>query len=100
VPLVFQYAFRRAFRHAFRIFAAGFALSFAVCHSADAATPETFRALEAEVVGKGRPVLMIPGLTAPARPGPKPAPRCSGCRVSNIKAGPSSARTTTSLPSP
>ncbi|GAB3361266.1 alpha/beta fold hydrolase [Lysobacter tyrosinilyticus] len=53
-----------AFRRAFRIFAAGFALSFAVWHGAHAAEPQSFRDLKIEVVGKGRPVLMIPGLNS------------------------------------
>lgn len=52
------------FRRAFRIFAAGFALSFAAWHAAHAAEPETFRGLKVEVVGKGRPVLMVPGLNS------------------------------------
>jgi len=52
------------FRRAFRIFAASFALSFAVWHAAHAAEPESFQGLKVEVVGKGRPVLMIPGLNS------------------------------------
>ena len=52
------------FRNAFRIFAASFALSFAVWHGAHAAEPESFRGLKVEVIGKGRPVLMIPGLNS------------------------------------
>ena len=61
-----QLVFQSAFRRAFRIFAAGFALSFAVWHGAHAATPrsESFRDLKVEIVGKGRPVLMIPGLNS------------------------------------
>src|SRR5207342_3106863 len=56
---------RSIFRTTFRIFAASFALSFAVWHAANAATPQrTFHDLKIEVVGKGRPVLMIPGLTS------------------------------------
>ena len=53
-----------AFRHAFRVFAAGFALSFAIWNNANAAAPESFRGLKVEVVGAGRPVLMIPGLNS------------------------------------
>lgn len=52
------------FRSAFRIFAASFALSFAVWHGAHAAEPESFRGLKVDVVGQGRPVLMIPGLNS------------------------------------
>jgi pimeloyl-ACP methyl ester carboxylesterase len=52
------------FCRAFRIFAASFALSFAAWHAAHAAEPETFRGLKVEVVGKGRPVLMVPGLNS------------------------------------
>jgi pimeloyl-ACP methyl ester carboxylesterase len=53
------------FRTAFRIFAASFALSFAIWHAAQAATPPPkFHDLKIEVVGKGRPVLMIPGLNS------------------------------------
>jgi pimeloyl-ACP methyl ester carboxylesterase len=52
------------FRRAFRIFAASFALSFAAWHAAHAAEPERFRGLKVEVVGKGRPVLMVPGLNS------------------------------------
>ncbi|KQY55090.1 alpha/beta hydrolase [Lysobacter sp. Root494] len=52
------------FRRAFRIFAASFALSFAAWNVAHAATPESFQGLKIEVVGKGRPVLMIPGLNS------------------------------------
>ena len=59
-----QLIFKPAFRRAFRIFAAGFALSFAAWHSANAATPETFRGIKVDVVGTGRPVLMIPGLNS------------------------------------
>jgi pimeloyl-ACP methyl ester carboxylesterase len=59
-----QSAFQSAFRLVFRLFAAGFALSFAVWHSAQAATPQAFRDLQVEVVGEGRPVLMIPGLNS------------------------------------
>jgi len=53
-----------AFRNAFRIFAASFALSFAAWHAAHAAEPASFHDLKVEVVGKGRPVLMIPGLNS------------------------------------
>jgi pimeloyl-ACP methyl ester carboxylesterase len=59
-----QLIVQSAFRRAFRIFAASFALSFAVWHSAHAAEPASFRDLKVEVVGKGRPVLMIPGLNS------------------------------------
>ncbi|GAB3099477.1 alpha/beta fold hydrolase [Lysobacter terrae] len=59
-----QAAFQSAFRCAFRIFAAGFALAFFGWHSAHAATPQTFRDLKVEVVGEGRPVLMVPGLNS------------------------------------
>jgi pimeloyl-ACP methyl ester carboxylesterase len=52
------------FRRAFRIFAASFALSFAAWHAAHAATPQSFHDLKVDVVGKGRPVLMIPGLNS------------------------------------
>jgi len=52
------------FRRAFRVFAASFALSFAAWHAAHAAEPASFRDLKVEVVGKGRPVLMIPGLNS------------------------------------
>jgi len=52
------------FRRAFRLFAASFALSFAAWHAAHAATPASFQGLKVEVVGKGRPVLMIPGLNS------------------------------------
>jgi pimeloyl-ACP methyl ester carboxylesterase len=52
------------FRRAFRLFAVSFALSFAAWHAAHAAAPQTFRDLKVEVVGKGRPVLMIPGLNS------------------------------------
>lgn len=55
---------RSRFRRAFRIFAASFALSFAAWNAAHAATSETFQGLKVEVVGKGRPVLMIPGLNS------------------------------------
>lgn len=53
-----------AYRHAFRVFAAGFALSFALLHDANAAMPESFQGLKVEVVGTGRPVLMVPGLNS------------------------------------
>lgn len=53
-----------AFRHVFRIFAASFVLSFGAWHAAHAAEPQTFRDLKVEVVGQGRPVLMIPGLNS------------------------------------
>lgn len=59
-----QLVFRSAFRRAFRIFAAGFALSFAAWHAAHAAPAPSFHDLKIEVVGKGRPVLMIPGLNS------------------------------------
>ena len=59
-----QLVFQSAFRLAFRLFAASFALSFAAWHSAHAATPQTFQDLQVEVVGEGRPVLMIPGLNS------------------------------------
>ena len=52
------------FRNVSRIFAASFALSFAVWHAAHAAGPESFHGLKVEVVGQGRPVLMIPGLNS------------------------------------
>jgi pimeloyl-ACP methyl ester carboxylesterase len=52
------------FRRAFRIFAASFALSFAAWHAAHASEPESFHGLKVEVVGEGRPVLMIPGLNS------------------------------------
>jgi hypothetical protein len=61
---LFRTAFQTLFRTAFRIFAAGFALSFAAWHCAHAATPQTFRGLKVEVVGEGRPVLMVPGLNS------------------------------------
>jgi pimeloyl-ACP methyl ester carboxylesterase len=61
-----QLVFQSAFRLAFRLFAASFALSFAVWHSAHAAAPQSFQDLQVEVVGKGRPVLMIPGLNSGA----------------------------------
>ena len=53
-----------SFRLAFRIFAAGFALAFFGWHSAHAAAPQTFRGIKVEVVGEGRPVLMVPGLNS------------------------------------
>lgn len=59
-----QLVFQSAFRRAFRLFAVGFALSFAAWHSAHAATPESFQGLKVDVVGKGRPVLMVPGLNS------------------------------------
>ena len=59
-----QLLFQAVFRQAFRLFAAGFALSFALWNTAHAAAPESFRGLKVEVVGKGRPVLMIPGLNS------------------------------------
>lgn len=59
-----QPLFRSAFRHAFRLFAASLALSFAIWHPVNAAEPELFQGLKIEVVGKGRPVLMIPGLNS------------------------------------
>lgn len=59
-----QVLVQSAFRHAFRIFAASFALSFAAWHAAHAAEPASFQDLKVEVVGKGRPVLMIPGLNS------------------------------------
>lgn len=59
-----QLLVQTAFRHAFRIFAASFALSFAVWHTAHAAEPASFHDLKVQVVGKGRPVLMIPGLNS------------------------------------
>lgn len=52
------------FHGAFRFFAASFALLFAGAHAAQAATPESFHGLKVEVVGEGRPVLMIPGLNS------------------------------------
>lgn len=61
-----QLVFQSAFRLAFRLFAASFALSFAAWHSAHAAPPRAFQDLQVEVVGKGRPVLMIPGLNSAA----------------------------------
>jgi pimeloyl-ACP methyl ester carboxylesterase len=59
-----QLIVQSAFRHAFRIFAASFALSFAISQGAQAAEPQSFRHLKVDVVGKGRPVLMIPGLNS------------------------------------
>ncbi|MFC5570047.1 alpha/beta fold hydrolase [Lysobacter yangpyeongensis] len=56
--------FRSSFRKAFRLFALGFALTFATWQGAHAATPENFRGLKVDVVGEGRPVLMIPGLNS------------------------------------
>jgi pimeloyl-ACP methyl ester carboxylesterase len=61
-----QLVFQSAFRLAFRLFAASFALSFAAWHPAHAATPQTFQDLQVEVVGQGRPMLMIPGLNSAA----------------------------------
>ena len=52
------------FRHAFRLLIAGVALSAAAWHAAHAGTPQSFQGLSVEVVGKGRPVLMIPGLNS------------------------------------
>lgn len=52
------------FRNAIRIFAASFALSFLAWHGAHAAAPQTFRGIQVEVVGQGRPVLMVPGLNS------------------------------------
>lgn len=52
------------FRNAIRIFAASFALSFFAWHGAHAAAPQTFRDIQVEVVGQGRPVLMVPGLNS------------------------------------
>ena len=59
-----QLIVQSVFRQAFRLFAAGFALSFALWNTAHAAAPESFRGLKVEVIGKGRPVLMIPGLNS------------------------------------
>jgi pimeloyl-ACP methyl ester carboxylesterase len=59
-----QLIFQSFFRQAFRLFVVGFALSFAVWSTAHAAAPESFRGLKVEVVGNGRPVLMIPGLNS------------------------------------
>ena len=59
-----QLIVQSVFRQAFRLFAAGFALSFALWNTAHAAAPESFRGLKVEVVGKGRPVLMVPGLNS------------------------------------
>ena len=59
-----QSAFQSTFRTAFRLFATGMVLSFAAWHTAHAATPETFRGIKVDVVGKGRPVLMVPGLNS------------------------------------
>lgn len=59
-----QLLFQTAFRQAFRLFAASFALLFAAWHGAHAATPESFRGLKVDVVGEGRPVLMVPGLNS------------------------------------
>lgn len=55
---------RSIYRAAFRIFAASFALSFAAWQGAHAAAPQTFRDIKVEVVGHGRPVLMVPGLNS------------------------------------
>ncbi|GAB3381582.1 alpha/beta fold hydrolase [Lysobacter fragariae] len=63
MQLLVRSLFQSAFRTSFRLFAAGFALSFAVWHTAQAA-PQSFRDLKIEVVGKGLPVLMIPGLNS------------------------------------
>jgi len=52
-------------RRSFRRFAAVFALSLLAWHSAHA-KPQSFRDLSVEVIGKGRPVLMIPGLNSGA----------------------------------
>src|SRR5688500_5602950 len=54
-----QLTVQSVFRQAFRLFAAGFALSFALWNTAYAAAAESFRGLKVEVVGNGRPVLMI-----------------------------------------
>lgn len=59
-----QSIFQTSLRTTFRIFAAGFALSFAAWHSAHAGTPQAFRGLKVDVVGEGRPVLMVPGLNS------------------------------------
>lgn len=59
-----QLVFQSAFRLAFRLFVASFALSFAAWPPAHAAAPQTFQDLQVDVVGKGRPVLMIPGLNS------------------------------------
>ena len=59
-----QSVVQASFRVAFRIFAAGFALAFFGWHSAHAATPQTFRDIKVDVVGEGRPVLMVPGLNS------------------------------------
>lgn len=50
-------------RRSFRLFAAVLALSFLACHAAQAKT-ETFEQIQVEVIGEGRPVLMIPGLNS------------------------------------
>lgn len=54
-------AFQSAFRRRVRSLVAGIAVMAALQAPAWAGSSETFRGIKVEVVGKGRPVLMIPG---------------------------------------
>lgn len=51
-------------RHALHRVAVGLVLSCAAWHSARAAAPQSFQGLSVEVVGHGRPLVMIPGLNS------------------------------------
>lgn len=59
-----KYLVQSTFRHAFRGLVATLALSCAAWQSAQAAAPQSFQGLAVEVVGQGRPLLMIPGLNS------------------------------------